>query len=127
REERIGRGYVLYINEVASLTAVSKNRNRLVLDRFFNKSRNDRAVFISWILIGTKNVKITKGNGGESPFIREGATVPFAFSFACGIRIFRIGRHTFDLWIGRIVSVDCSRAAEDQFFHTCPRRFFQNN
>ena len=51
----------------------------------------------------------------------------FAFIFTCGIRIFRVGTHTFDLWIGRIVAVDCSRAAEDQFFHARPRRFFQNN
>ena len=72
-----------YINEVASLPAVSENRNRLVPDRFLNKSRNDRAIFISRILVGTKNVKITKGNSGESPFIREGATVPFAFILAC--------------------------------------------
>src|SRR5205823_11789861 len=126
-EERSGFDHIHYINEVSSLPAVSENRNRLVPDCFLNKSRNGRGVFTSRILVGPKDVKITKGNSGESPFIRESAAVPFAFILACGIRIFRVGRHTFDLWTDRIVAVDCSRAAEDQLFHSCPRRLFQND
>ena len=53
--------------------------------------------------------------------------MPFGFVLACCIRTFRLGRHAFNFRIGWIVAVDCSRAAKDQLFHTCPRGFFQNN
>src|SRR2546430_9971049 len=110
-EERIGRDYIRYINEVSRLPAVSENRNRLVSDCFLNKSRNDRGVFTSRILIGTKDVKIAQGNSGESPFTREAAAMPFCFMLACGIGTFRLGRHAFNFWNGWIVAVNCSRAA----------------
>src|SRR5258708_21089217 len=115
------------MNEVARLPAVSENRNRLVPDCFLNKSGNGRGVFTSRVLGGTKNVKITKGNSSESPFISEKPTVPFGFILAFGIWTFRFGWHAFNFWNSWIVAVNCSRAAEDQLFHARPRRLFQNN
>src|SRR5262249_10402331 len=115
------------MNEVSRLPTVSENRNRLILDRFLNKNRNGRSIFTSRILVGTKDVKITKGNSGESPCTREGAAMPFAFVLACGIWTFRFGRHAFNFWNGWIVTVNCSRAAEDQLFRPRPHRLFQNN
>src|SRR5262249_11833635 len=125
--KRISRDYILYINEVSRLLAVSENRDRLVPHCFLNKSRNDSGVFTSRILVGTKDIKITKGNSGESPFLREEAAAPFAFILACGIWTFRLGRHGFNSWNRRIVAVNCSRAAEDQLFCPRPRRLLQNN
>src|SRR5436190_14697696 len=107
REERIGCDYIFYINEVARLPAVSENRNRLVFDRFLNKSRNGGRVFTSRILVRTKDVKITKRNSGESPFIRENAAMPFAFILACGIRTFRLSRPAFHCWNRWFVAVNC--------------------
>src|SRR5207249_1765309 len=118
---------ILYINEVSRLPAVAENRNRLVSDCFLNKSWNDRRVLTSRFLVGTKNVEIAKGNSGQLPFIREGTAMLFPFVLACGVRTFRIERHAFDFWNGWIVTVNCSRAAEDQLFHSRPRRLFQNN
>src|SRR5262249_26342924 len=92
-----------------------------------NKSRNCRSVITSWVLVGTKDVKITKANSGKSPFIGEGATVSFTFILACGIRTLRLGRLAFNFWHDWIVAVNCSRTAEDQLFHPSPRRLFQNN
>src|SRR5262245_45584603 len=96
REECIGRDYICYINEVSGLPAISKNRNRLVPECLLNKSRNGRGIFTCRILVGTKDVKITKANSGEPSFICEGAATPFRFILPCGVGTFRLGWYTFD-------------------------------
>ena len=101
---------------------ISEYRNRLVSDCSLNKGWNDRRVVISRILVGTKDVKITKANSRESPFIRETAAVPFPFVLTCGIGTFRLGRHAFNLRGGWMIAVNCSRAAKDQLFRSRPRK-----
>src|SRR5205085_5235855 len=126
-EERIRCDYILYINKVSRLPAVTENRNRLVSDCSLNKNRNCRSVITSRALVGTKDVKITKANSGKSPFIGEGAAVSFTFILACGIRTLRLGRHALHFWHDWVVAVNCSRAAEDQLFHPGQCCLFQNN
>ena len=119
---RIGGNYIVYINEVSRLLAVSENRNWLVPDCFLNKSWNDRAVLASRILIRTKDVEVTKANRGESPFIGESVAVPLSLTFARRIRTIWLGGHAFNFWNGWVVAINCSRAAEDRYQRPAPSR-----
>src|SRR5262245_64168948 len=107
RKECIRRDHVCYINEVSSLHAVAKNRNRLIPECLLNKGRNGSGIFTCRILVGTKDVKITKANSGESFFICEGAAMPFRFILPCGIGTFRVGWQTLDFWNYWTVAINC--------------------
>lgn len=111
---------VLHEDEVAGLSAVPVDGDRLPVARAVEEDRDGGGVGAAGILTRAEDIEETEARRGEPSLAGVESAVVFAVELGDGVGTAGIGRHGLDLGLDRVLSVDGGGAGEAEFPHTVP-------